>query len=73
MYSDLIHFIYKTTNGIAAGKYDPEAECVLSEIIEQELLGINSRLLIAAKEEGETGHTPKAEVVHEHGHTRISS
>lgn len=51
MHSDLIHFIYKATNGIAAGKYDPEAECFLSEIIEQELLGINSRLLMSAKEE----------------------
>ena len=51
MYSGLIDFIYKATNGIAARKYDPEAECVLSEVIEQELLAINSRVLIAAKEE----------------------
>lgn len=55
MYSDLINFIYKATNRIAAGKYAAEAECVLSEIIEQELLGINSRLLMAGKEEEETG------------------
>ena len=56
MYSDLIDFIYKATNGIAARKYDPKAECVLSEIIEQELLGINSRQLLAGKkEEEETG------------------
>jgi len=51
MHTDLIHLIYKATNGIAAGKYDPEAECVLSEIIEQELLGINSRPLMAGKEQ----------------------
>jgi len=54
MYSDLIDFIYKATNGIAARKYDPEAECVLSEVIEQELLGINSRFLMAGNEEEET-------------------
>jgi len=54
MYSNLINFIYKATNGIAAGKYDPDTEFALSEIIEQELLGINSRLLRAGKEE-ETG------------------
>lgn len=55
-----IEFIYKAMNAIASGKHDPETEQCLSDAIEEEILAINSRLVLAAWRTN-TVCTPEAE------------
>jgi hypothetical protein len=46
-----IEFIYKVINAIASGKYDPEIEQCLSDVIEEELLLFNANLALERRHE----------------------
>jgi hypothetical protein len=61
MKTNSIQFIYQAMNAIASGKHDPETEQCLSDAVEQELLAINTSLVLATWR-ANTVCTPEVEV-----------
>ena len=55
-----IEFIYQAMNAIASGKHDPETEQHLSDAVEEELLAMNTNLVLE-RWRGITAPTSQAE------------